>query len=73
MLLKRNTVNPTSRPNGGQVVPQGRLRGWRANERWKKPKPLGNRADRGWNITLPRKRADFQSVVTDEKASRTFA
>jgi len=35
--------------------------------------PSRNGADRGCNITPPRKRADFQLVVTDEKASRTFA
>ena len=73
VLLKRNVVNPTSRPIGGQVVPQGRLLGWRAKERWSKPKPFGNRTDRGWNITPPRKRADFQQVVRHENASRTFA
>ena len=60
VLLKRKVVNPTSRPIRGQAAPQGRLKGWRAEERWKKPMPFCNGADRGWNITPPRKRADFQ-------------
>ena len=73
VLLKRNMVNPTSRPIRGQVVPQGRPWGWRAKERWRKPKPSGNRTDRGWNIAPPRKRADFQQVARHENAGRTFA
>jgi hypothetical protein len=73
MLLKRNVINPTSRPLQGQVAPQGGLRGWRAEDRWRKQMPFGNRTDRGWNITSPRKRADFQQVVRHENAGRTFA
>jgi len=73
VLLKRNMVNPTLCPIRGQVQPQGGLMGWRAKERWRKLKPFGNRTDKGWNITPPRKRADFQQVVHHEKTGRTFA
>ena len=73
MLLKRNMVSPQSRPSRGQAAPQGALKGWRVKDRWRKPKPFCNRTDRGGNITLPRKRADFQQVVHHENAGRTFA
>jgi len=73
MLLEPNVVNPTSRPIRGQVAPQGWPKGWRAEERWRKQTPFGNWTDRGWNITPPRKRADFQQVVRHENVGRTFA
>jgi hypothetical protein len=73
MLPKRNMVNPTFRPIGGQVVPQGRLMGWRVEERWRKQTPLCNRVDRGGQIAPLRKRADFQQVMSYESVGRTFA
>lgn len=38
---------------------------------WRKRMPSCNGTDRGWNITSPRKRADFQRVVRHEIAGRT--
>jgi len=72
VLLERNTVNPTTRLVEAGVAAK------RADELagrgcWKKPRSSGNRANRGCNITLPRKRADFQRVVRDETTGRTFA
>ena len=73
-LLERNMVNPTSRPGckvgaGGFARNAVRMAG-RGN--WRKRRPLCNGADRSGGITSPRKRADFQSVVQDERVSRTF-
>jgi hypothetical protein len=39
---------------------------------WKKPRPFRNGTDRGCNIVPPCKRADFQSVVPDERAGKIF-
>ena len=58
-LLERNMVNPSSLLSK-EGPPQGRLLGCRVEERWRKPTPLCNGADRSCNITPPRKRADFQ-------------
>jgi len=41
-------------------TPQGALREWRVEERWRKQTPLCNGVDRSCDITPPRKRADFQ-------------
>ena len=71
-LLERNIVNPSSRLLGEAGRAARLAVGWRAEERWKKPRPSGNGTDRGWNITPPRKRADFQPVVRYESAGRTF-
>src|SRR5271156_4541309 len=45
-LFEGNMVNPTFRLLR-QTIPQGALREWRAEERWRKPKPSCNRTDRG--------------------------
>lgn len=71
MLLERNTVNPTTRlTEAGAAAKHAEELAGRAC--WKKPTPSGNRLDRGCNITLPRKRADFQRVIRDERTRRTF-
>ena len=51
---------PPQLPASRQAIPQGTLREWRAEERWRKPVPPCNGADRSCNITPPRKQADFQ-------------
>src|SRR5688572_33161993 len=43
-----------------------------ATERWRKPTPSCNGADRSCNITPPRKRADFQHGSSLRKNLRTF-
>jgi len=70
--LRPNIVNPSSRPflgAGGSARTAVEVAG---SGNWRKRMPLCNRADRGCNITLPCKRADFQSVVRDERTGRTF-
>ena len=37
---------------------------------WRKRRPLGNRADR--STALPRKRAEFQRVIGNERTGKTF-
>ena len=71
MLLERNTVNPTTRlaEAGAAVKHADELAGRGC---WRKRKSSRNRANRGCNITLPRKRADFQRVIRDEITRRTF-
>jgi hypothetical protein len=69
MSLQSNTVNPTFRLMEAGAL-QGALLEWRAEERWRKRRPLCNGADRG--EALPRKRADFQQVVRYERTGRTF-
>ena len=71
-LLERNTVNPISRLFEGRSGCKADWGDAGQTDRWSKPKPFGNRTDRGWNITPPRKRADFQQVVRYESAGRTF-
>jgi len=69
---EQNTVNQSFRLNeAGSTVRSAE--GVTGRGCWRKPKPPGNQADRGCNITPPRKRADFQRVVHDERAGRTFA
>jgi len=74
MSLESNVVNPTSRPDGnvGAGAPVRNAVGMAGRGDWRKRRPLCNGADRSGTITLPRKRADFQMVVHDEKTSRTF-
>jgi hypothetical protein len=71
MSSGRNIVNPSSR-----LVEEGVIarcaEGMPGRGCWKKRMPFGNRADRGCDITLPCKRADFQPVVRDEITNRTF-
>ena len=70
--LKPNIVNPTLRPGFGASVSARATVGVAGRGNWKKRMPLCNGADRSCNITPPCKRADFQSVVRDERTNRTF-
>jgi len=70
MLVERNPLNPLSRLQG-QAPSQGEAVGVAGKPSWKKRMPSGNRTDRGCNITLPCKRADFRLVNRHETASRT--
>jgi hypothetical protein len=66
--LYQNKVSPLACPPraGLSVRKAVKLAGRRG---WKKPMPLGNRADK--SLSLTRKRADFQLVVNDERVGRT--
>jgi len=65
----RNMVNPPSRLfEAGSVV--RRADGVPGRGCWRKQMSPGNRADRGGNIALLRKQADFQRVVRYERAGR---
>lgn len=67
----RNTVNPMSRSHEGAGALARAAVGIAGKGSWRKRTPPCNGADRRCNITLPRKRAHFQSVVRDEKDCRT--
>jgi hypothetical protein len=67
-----NIVNPTFRLRVKAGVSARAADGMAGRGCWKKRTPFCNGADRSWNITPPRKRADFQRVVRDERAGRTF-
>lgn len=71
----RNTVNPMSRFCEEAGVPVRDADEAAGRGDWKKPRPLGNGADRRsaelGAITLLRKQAHFQLVVRDERAGRT--
>src|SRR5450631_3122158 len=64
-LFERNMVNPTFRLLEAGT-PQGVLREWRAEERWRKPKPSCNRTDRGcgFNPAAQAGRLPAWSIVT---------
>jgi hypothetical protein len=69
---EQNTVNQSSRLNeAGSTVRSAD--GVAGRGCWKKQIPPRNQVDRSCNMTPPRKRADFQRVVHDERAGRTFA
>jgi hypothetical protein len=70
MLFERNMVNPTSRLLEAGVSARNAV-GMAGRGCWRKPTPSCNGADRSRN-TSPRKRADFQRVVPDKNAGRTF-
>jgi hypothetical protein len=70
--LPPNLVNPSSRPAFGAGASARNADGRPGQGNWKKQRPLGNGADRGCNITPPRRRADFQSVARDERTRGTF-
>jgi hypothetical protein len=70
--LQTNIVNPTPRPSFGASAPARDIVGVAGRGNWKKQRPLCNGADKGCNVALPCKRADFQSVVHDERTHRTF-
>jgi hypothetical protein len=76
MSSQSNIVNPTFRPSPANRSWAGasarNANGMAGRGSWKKRKPLCNGADKSWNITPPCKRADFQPVVRDETAGRTF-
>jgi hypothetical protein len=69
-LLTRNRINPIFRPRraGASARNADGIAGMGC---WKKRKPPCNRVDR--SHSSPRKRADFQRVVDDERAGRTYA
>jgi hypothetical protein len=67
----RNTVNPLPRLRKEAGVPARGAVGVAGKGNWRKRMPPCNGVDRRCNITLPRKRAHFQSVVRDERARRT--
>jgi hypothetical protein len=74
MSLESNVVNPTFR-SGGSIGAGASARnavGMVGRGDWRKRRPFCNGTDRSCNMTLPRKRADFQMVVHDEKTSKTF-
>ena len=67
----RNRISPPVRL-GFEAGASARNAGGRADKGgWKKRTPLGNGADRDWNIVSPCKRADFQRVIRDERTRRT--
>ena len=70
--LQTNIVNPTPRPGFGASAPARDTVGVAGRGNWKKRRPFCNGADKGSNIVPPCKRADFQSVVHDERTGRTF-
>lgn len=71
MSLQSNTVNPAFRLTEAGVTARC-AEGMPGRGRWKKRKPLCNGADKGRQMPLPRKRADFQLVVGYEKTGGTF-
>src|SRR5271170_484767 len=66
-LFERNMVNPTFRLLEAGT-PQGALREWRAEERWRKPRPSCNRTDRGcgFNPAAQAGRLPARSFITRE-------
>jgi hypothetical protein len=70
--FQRNRINPASRLDREAGVTARCADEMTGKGYWKKRTPSGNRADRGWNMTLLRKQADFQLVVRDERTHRTF-
>jgi hypothetical protein len=67
-----NIVNPTSRLRVKAGVSARNAHGMAGRGCRRKRRPFCNGTDRSCNITPPRKRADFQRVVRDETADRTF-
>jgi hypothetical protein len=67
----RNTVNPLLSSWRGRRTARSADRA-AGKGSWKKPKPPCNRVDRD-RPGPPRKRADFQRVINDEKVCRTTA
>lgn len=71
--LQPNIVNPTSRLRVKAGASARNADGMAGRGCWRKRRPFCNGTDRSCNITPPCKRADFQRVVRDETAGRTFA
>ena len=67
-----NIANPTSRLRVKAGASARNADGMAGRGCWRKRRPLCNGTDRSCNITPPCKRADFQRVVRDETAGRTF-
>jgi hypothetical protein len=72
--LHLKIVNPSSRPAvlRWAGAPARDADGVAGRGCRKKRTPFCNGTDRGCNIALPRKRADFRLVTRDERADRTF-
>jgi len=73
MSSQPNIINPTFRLPVEAGASVRNADGMAGRGCWKKPMPFDNGTDRSCNITPPCKRADFQRVVRDEIAGRTFA
>lgn len=69
--LQSNTANPVFRLWEAGVTARC-AEGLPGRGGWKKRRLLNNRADKGCNMSRPRKRADFQLVVGYEIAGGTF-
>lgn len=67
--LNSNMVSLTPRPFRAGCSAR-RAVGMAGRGCWRKRMPLGNRADR--SIASPRKRADFQRVIGNERAGKTI-
>jgi hypothetical protein len=72
MSSPRNRINPTFRPGFGAGASIRNADGMAGMGCWKKQRPLGNGADRSFNITPLRKQADFRRAIRDERTDRTF-
>jgi hypothetical protein len=72
MSSQSNIANPTSRLLLKAGASARNTYGMAGRRCWRKPRPFCNGTDRSCNITPPCKRADFQRVVRDETAGRTF-
>ena len=72
MSLQPNIANPTSRLRVKAGASARNADGMAGRGCWRKQRPFCNGTDRSCNITPPCKRADFQRVVRDERAGRTF-
>ncbi len=68
-----NIVNPTGRLWVEAGASARNADGMAGRGCWSKQRPFCNGTDRSGNLTPPCKRADFQRVVRDETAGRTFA
>jgi len=73
MSSQPNIINPTCRLWVEAGVSARDADGMAGRGCWKKRTPFDNGTDRSCNVTPPCKRADFQRVVRDEIAGRTFA
>lgn len=67
----RNVINPPFRLPEAGVIARCAV-GMSGRGCWRKRKPFGNGTDRGCNIALPCKRADFQPVMRGERTRKTF-
>lgn len=70
VLLESNMANPSLRHRVVADTSARIAHGTAGRGCWKKRRPVCNGTDR--STAPPRKRADFQRVVRDEKTGRTF-